>query len=84
MRQKKKKLNIQKILFFILFIISAVYCINRYTVNTNINQSLLPNSINNSNYKIINTTKGTLLGHFVVMNDEKDSWTFHGPAVFFF
>jgi hypothetical protein len=33
--------------------------------------------------KIINTTKGTLLGHFVVMNDEKDSWTFHGPAVFF-
>ena len=53
MKQKKKKLNIQKILFFILFIISAVYCINRYTVNTNINQSLLPNSINNSNYKII-------------------------------
>lgn len=34
--------------------------------------------------KIINTTKGTLLGHFVVMNDEKGSWTFHGPAVFFF
>lgn len=32
MKQKKKKLNIQKILFFILFIISAVYCINRYTV----------------------------------------------------
>ena len=53
MKQKKKKLNIQKILFFILFIISAVYCINRCTVNTNINQSLLPNSINNSNYKII-------------------------------
>jgi hypothetical protein len=34
--------------------------------------------------KIINTTKGTLLGHFVVTNDEKGSWTFHGPAVFFF
>ena len=57
MKQKKKKLNIQKILFFILFIISAVYCINRYTVNTNINQSLLPNSINNSNYKIIKQDK---------------------------